>query len=238
MQVYRGLPDPDEPVGAAGATRRRSGRSRTRPRSASIRSSRTPRSTRSCRPAGCRSSSAARASTCARRSPTSSCRRRPRRARGSAGARSTTSTEETRRTRSSPDGIPKAAAVVHPNDRRRVVRALELVDAGASLRPHARPALDRGDAASHDVVVGLEVAAGDAGAADRGAGAGDVRGGCRDGGASRRWRRRSRDRAQGDRAARGVRAARAPRRSRRSRCARASTRPTSGSGCGAFPASS
>jgi len=30
---------------------------------------------------------------------------------------------------------PAAAAVVHPNDRRRVVRALELADAGSSLRP-------------------------------------------------------------------------------------------------------
>jgi tRNA dimethylallyltransferase len=30
---------------------------------------------------------------------------------------------------------PAAAAAVHPNDRRRVVRALELTDAGASLRP-------------------------------------------------------------------------------------------------------
>jgi tRNA dimethylallyltransferase len=30
---------------------------------------------------------------------------------------------------------PGAAAAVHPNDRRRVVRALELVDAGSSLRP-------------------------------------------------------------------------------------------------------
>jgi tRNA dimethylallyltransferase len=30
---------------------------------------------------------------------------------------------------------PGAAAAVHPNDRRRVVRALELADAGASLRP-------------------------------------------------------------------------------------------------------
>ena len=32
------------------------------------------------------------------------------------------------------DRDPEAAAVVHPNDRRRVVRALELTDAGASLR--------------------------------------------------------------------------------------------------------
>src|SRR6184192_745331 len=30
---------------------------------------------------------------------------------------------------------PAAAAAVHPNDRRRVVRALELVEAGSSLRP-------------------------------------------------------------------------------------------------------
>jgi len=30
---------------------------------------------------------------------------------------------------------PSAAAAIHPNDRRRVVRALELADAGASLRP-------------------------------------------------------------------------------------------------------
>jgi tRNA dimethylallyltransferase len=30
---------------------------------------------------------------------------------------------------------PAAAAVVHPNDRRRVVRALELAEAGSSLRP-------------------------------------------------------------------------------------------------------
>ena len=30
---------------------------------------------------------------------------------------------------------PRAAAVVHPNDRRRVVRALELLEAGTSLRP-------------------------------------------------------------------------------------------------------
>ena len=32
---------------------------------------------------------------------------------------------------------PRAAAAVHPNDRRRVVRALELAEAGSSLRPHA-----------------------------------------------------------------------------------------------------
>jgi tRNA dimethylallyltransferase len=35
------------------------------------------------------------------------------------------------------DGDPAAAAAVHPNDRRRVVRALELADAGSSLKPEA-----------------------------------------------------------------------------------------------------
>jgi len=51
---------------------------------------------------------------------------------------------------------PDAAAAVHPNDRRRVVRALELAEAGASLRPPA----DRlwGSETRHpSVVVGLDV---------------------------------------------------------------------------------
>jgi tRNA dimethylallyltransferase len=52
---------------------------------------------------------------------------------------------------------PAAAAVVHANDRRRVVRALELADAGASLRP----AEDRlwNEATRHPtLVVGLDPA--------------------------------------------------------------------------------
>jgi tRNA dimethylallyltransferase len=51
---------------------------------------------------------------------------------------------------------PEAAARVHPNDRRRVVRALELTELGSSLRPDA----DRlwGDELRHDTVVfGLDV---------------------------------------------------------------------------------
>jgi tRNA dimethylallyltransferase len=51
---------------------------------------------------------------------------------------------------------PGAAATVHPNDRRRVVRALELVEVGASLRPSE----DRlwGSGFRHPtLVVGLEV---------------------------------------------------------------------------------
>jgi tRNA dimethylallyltransferase len=51
---------------------------------------------------------------------------------------------------------PEAAAAVHPNDRRRVVRALELTDVGASLRPeHDR--LWAADTRHPTLVVGLEL---------------------------------------------------------------------------------
>jgi tRNA dimethylallyltransferase len=49
-----------------------------------------------------------------------------------------------------------AAAGVHPNDRRRVVRALELVEAGASLRP-AQNRLWGGPLRHPTLVVGLDV---------------------------------------------------------------------------------
>jgi tRNA dimethylallyltransferase len=49
-----------------------------------------------------------------------------------------------------------AAASVHPNDRRRVVRALELADAGASLRP-AGDRLWTEEARHPTLVVGLDV---------------------------------------------------------------------------------
>lgn len=52
---------------------------------------------------------------------------------------------------------PGAAAVVHPNDRRRVVRALELAEAGGSLRPD-RSRLWTDDTRHPSLVVGLEVA--------------------------------------------------------------------------------
>jgi tRNA dimethylallyltransferase len=52
---------------------------------------------------------------------------------------------------------PQAAAHVHPNDRRRVVRALELADAGSSLRP-AEPALWSERTRHPTLVVGLSVA--------------------------------------------------------------------------------
>lgn len=51
---------------------------------------------------------------------------------------------------------PAAAAHVHPNDRRRVVRALELVEAGSSLRP-ADPALWSERTRYPTLVVGLDV---------------------------------------------------------------------------------
>ena len=51
---------------------------------------------------------------------------------------------------------PEAAAAVHPNDRRRVVRALELVEAGSSLRP-GTDTLWSGETRHPTRVFGLEV---------------------------------------------------------------------------------
>jgi tRNA dimethylallyltransferase len=55
---------------------------------------------------------------------------------------------------------PAAAAAVHPNDRRRVVRALELAEAGTSLRP-PRDRLWAGETRHPTLVVGLDVPAED-----------------------------------------------------------------------------
>ena len=51
---------------------------------------------------------------------------------------------------------PAAAAAVHPNDRRRVVRALELAEAGSSLRPGG-DRLWAADTRHPTLIVGLEV---------------------------------------------------------------------------------
>ncbi len=51
---------------------------------------------------------------------------------------------------------PAAAAAVHPNDRRRTVRALELYDSGASLRPE-QDRLWRGEPRRPTLVFGLDV---------------------------------------------------------------------------------
>jgi tRNA dimethylallyltransferase len=53
---------------------------------------------------------------------------------------------------------PRAAAAVHPNDRRRVVRALELTESGASLAPDVDTLWDRRDRRS-TTVFGLQVEA-------------------------------------------------------------------------------
>jgi tRNA dimethylallyltransferase len=53
---------------------------------------------------------------------------------------------------------PAAAAAVHANDRRRIVRALELAEAGSSLRPDA-DRLWSGEARHPTLIVGLDVAA-------------------------------------------------------------------------------
>jgi tRNA dimethylallyltransferase len=53
---------------------------------------------------------------------------------------------------------PGAAAAVHPNDRRRVVRALELAEAGSSLRPD-EDRLWSGETRHPTLVVGLDVPA-------------------------------------------------------------------------------
>src|SRR5439155_18063941 len=49
---------------------------------------------------------------------------------------------------------PGAAAAVHPNDRRRVVRALELAEAGSSLRP-SQDRLWAGETRHPTLIVGL-----------------------------------------------------------------------------------
>ena len=51
---------------------------------------------------------------------------------------------------------PAVAAAVHPNDRRRVVRALELVEAGSSLRP-SENRLWAGETRHPTLIVGLEL---------------------------------------------------------------------------------
>lgn len=51
---------------------------------------------------------------------------------------------------------PRAAAAVHPNDRRRIVRALELAESGSSLRPEG-DRLWSGETRHPTMIVGLDV---------------------------------------------------------------------------------
>ena len=181
-----------------------------------------------------RCSSGERACTSARPSRRSSCRRRAepgRRAHwqaeydrlGSAAAH-----EELTRV------DPAAAARVHANDRKRVVRALELAETGASLAPeHDR--LWTEELRVDDLDRGARPAARSARRPDRAADARDGGRGSRRRGAARVVGRALGHRAQGARA-RAVRdPARAPggRGGRRSR--RAGSRATSASGCDGCP---
>ena len=78
------------------------------------------------------------------------------------------------RTTGWPRSTRRAAAAVHANDRRRVVRALELAEAGESLVP-AEDRLWAGGTRHPTIVVGLDVPKAGARAPDRGAHARDVR---------------------------------------------------------------
>ena len=71
-----------------------------------------------------------------------------------------------------------AAAAVHPNDRRRVVRALELAESGHSLTA-SESALWSAETRHPTAVAGLTLPPAVDGTADRGANCGDVRGGRR-----------------------------------------------------------
>ena len=100
--------------------------------------------------------SAAPGSTCGRRSPTSRCRPRRRRGRGSAGHGSTTSEGAAAAHARLAELDPAAAAAVHANDRRRVLRALELAEVGASLVP-AEDRLWAAETRHPTLLVGLDV---------------------------------------------------------------------------------
>ena len=177
-----------------------------------------------------------RASTFELRSPTSTCL--PRRPPGgaSAGSRCTTTRAASVRTSCSPSVDPEAAAAVHPNDRRRVVRALELAESGASLRS-GRNRLWTDETRHPTVVFGLDLPERSSTAASR-----RGRGRCSRRAREPRWSRA----LAGLRLGHGAlapwawRSWRALRRRSRARgrwpAGRGATRRTSASGCGAFRA--
>ena len=161
-----------------------------------------------------RSSSAARGSTSARRSSSLELPPPPAPGAREDGAASTTSSAPEAAHALLAERDPVAAARVHPNDRRRVVRALELAESGRSLAPD-EDRLWSDDVRHPTLLVGLELPLERARRAHRGA-------------ASRRWlaagavaeaaaawaRPALGDRAQGARARGSSRPCRAARRSR------------------------
>ncbi len=134
LQVYRGLPILTNQPARSDASRRHPRRLRDdvrrRVRNARPRRDRRPRGDQR----GAPSSQAGRVCTSARRSSTWTSRRqlRPRLAPVS---NASTTRIRTRRTTRLRELDPAASEAVHRNDRRRVVRALELAEGGASLVP-------------------------------------------------------------------------------------------------------
>ena len=128
---------------------------------------------------------------------------------------------------------PAAAAAVHPNDRRRVVRALELAEAGASLAP-AETGSGRRRRGTRPSSSGSTCRRPCSSGGSRSA-----RARCSTPASRRRCATRARRAVSRPRARRSAstrsRRCRATRRSRRSSCARGATPPTSASGCGASP---
>ena len=179
---------------------------------------------------------AARVSTCAPRSPISPCRRRR-----PPGVRERILAEVEQDPAAAHERLagldPRAAAAVHANDRRRLVRALELAEAGRIARARRRPALGERHPAS-DADRRARRSARRARAADRRAHRRDVRRRA----SSRRFARRSPQASRGRRRRRSgstrSRRCPSPRRASGSSSARAATPPISGSGCAASPASS
>ena len=152
MQVYRGLP-----ILTAQAERqrssRRSGSSITRHPSSSTRRSHIGPSTRPWSTAAHRSSWEGAGSTSALPFPTW---RRRRRATARAGSASTTAWGPSAPMLCSPSRIRRQQHASIPNDRRRVVRALELTELGESLQP-GRDALWSSETRHPTVLFGLDV---------------------------------------------------------------------------------
>ena len=132
-------------------------------------------------------------------------------------------------TRSSPGAIPPRRSAIHPNDRRRVVRALELNEAGSSLAPAPGQLVD-GRGPPSDARRRARPAAGRPRRADRGADADDGGGRGRRGGAARPGGSRSRSPRATCSASRRSQPCRRTRRSRRSPGRRAASPAISASG--------
>ncbi len=117
---------------------------------------------------GAPSSPAERVCTCARRSSTWTIPPAARRRRAApASKRLYDADPDAAHDAASASSILPPAAAVHVNDRRRVVRALELAEGGSLARPRRRTSSGRRTLRRPTLVVGLDVLAGGARASDR-----------------------------------------------------------------------